>query len=151
MIVHVNSQQQANPSQMCKRHVMKQLRLKAEQAARDRLAEERAIATMRANFAEDERREAEAQSRRQQATAAHEQALRAQLAEAQRRGLEAREAERAAARAVEQQEALRQRVVAEARRRLLAEHAVRLHGYLSPELEAEARAAVLAASGDRKV
>lgn len=102
---------------------------------------------MQAKFAEDERREAEARRRREQATAAHERALRAQLGEAARRGQRAREAEVAATRALEAQDALRQRVVAEARRRLLEEHAARLKGFLPPDLEAEARSVLRAEAG----
>jgi hypothetical protein len=117
-----------------------QLRLKAEAAAAARVAEERAVAAMRAKFEEDARKEQEAQLRRQQAKAAHEQALRTQLGEAERQERAAKEAERSTEAATAAQAALRQRVVAEARRRLLEEHAARLKGYLPPHLEAELKA-----------
>lgn len=106
------------------------LKIKSEMKVRDAEQEERIIALMKAKFAKDEALEREEEANRQRAKMKHLSLIEKQRAD--RHAISAQEREREAALQAERdkQEEFKKRVVMEARKRLLAEHAEKLGGYM---------------------
>ena len=108
----------------------KQKVFKAEVMAREAEAEKILVTKMLEKFEEDERRERENARRRIDAKKEYIAGIEAQRAHKRSLYIEEMEAEKASLRQAEEEEKFRQQVVQEARKRLLAEHAAKLQGFL---------------------
>lgn len=104
--------------------------LRQQKMTADRQEEIRLIEKMRLKFDEDERREAMEELAKLVAKQRHLEQLQRQLREKASLSVQEQERERLAQEDHKQQDEYRRRVVAEARRRLLSEHADELKGYI---------------------
>lgn len=108
---------------------------KEEQRKLDVAEEERLVELMRAKFAQDEANERTLKQRRAEQTAKYVSAVKAQKAERNAMYQAAKKVELDAAQEAAKTEEYRLRVVAEARRRLLEQHAKNLTGFLPKGIE----------------
>lgn len=112
----------------------KMLQLKEEKRIRDAENEARMVEMMRRKFAEDDAKERDVELKRLQARERYMQLIEQQKSD--RRSLYNQEREREIAEYEEQErrEEYRKKVIQEARKRLIEEHAANLKGYLAPKV-----------------
>ena len=106
------------------------LRNKAEVRREEAMAEARMVELMRRKFAEDEEREREEARRRREAKMKHMTLIEKQRMDRKSMYDAEKQAEAEEAAAAIEREEYRQRVIREARKRLLEEHAAKLDGYM---------------------
>jgi len=112
------------------RHNEEMIRRKAEARAAELAEEKRLIDAMKRKFAEDEKREKEEALARLHANQEYQRQVRIQQQATRAMFEEEKNEEIEKMKQTEEYEAYKAKVVAEARRRLLEEHAAKLNGYL---------------------
>jgi hypothetical protein len=110
------------------------LKAKAEQRIRDAENEARMIGLMRKKFAEDEAKERAAEDYRRKNKAHHMTLVEEQRQQRETMYNEEKEAEMEADLEAGRREAYRKQVIAEARKRLIAEHSTKLQGFMPKSL-----------------
>merc|ERR1712146_467851 len=115
------------------RHNEEMIRRKAEARAAELAEEKRLIDAMKRKFAEDEKREKEEALARLHANQEYQRQVRIQQQATRAMFEEEKNEEIEKMKQTEEYEAYKAKVVAEARRRLLEEHAAKLNGYCQKE------------------
>lgn len=147
-------QQRADKQQKAKREMMvaNSEMLKAKVVAREKEVEEEArmVALMRRKFAEDEDREHKEAAARRQATKDYMARIEHQRREKKDMTAQERAQEMAEVDENNRREEYRQKVIREARKRLLTEHAARLDGYMPRGvIESEEEAEIVRRAAER--